>query len=75
MITKQCISITDLKRDASKHIKSLKTEWSKVIFINNKPVAILSDIDNFDLHIDEPFDFKFDVPVDPKEILSHFWRE
>jgi hypothetical protein len=60
MLTDQCISITDLKRNASAHIKSLKTTGAKYIFVNNVPVAILSDIDNFDLSIDEPFHFHFE---------------
>lgn len=71
MITDQCVSITDLKRNASWLIKSLKKEWNKVIFINNKPVALLVDIDNFNLSIDEPFDFDFGPDgVDPKLILD-----
>jgi len=59
MITKQCVSITDLKRNASIIIKSLKKDGNKIIFLNNKPVAVLTDIDNFDLSIEEPFDFDF----------------
>jgi len=71
MITNQCVSITDLKRNASALIKSLKKDWNKIIFLNNKPVAILADINNFDLNIDEPFDFDFGPDgVSPKTILD-----
>jgi len=73
MIADQCVSITELKRNASWLIKSLKKDWNKIIFVNNKPVAILADINNFDLNIEEPFHFQFwEEGVDPKEILEHF---
>jgi len=59
MLTKQCISVTDLKKNTSMYIKSLKTDGAKTIFINNKPVAMLIDIEQFDLHIEEPYQFQF----------------
>jgi hypothetical protein len=34
----------------------------------------LSDIDNFDLSIDEPFHFHFEKWLDPKDVLRHFGR-
>ena len=71
MLTDQCVSITDLKRNASFLIKSLKKDWNKIIFLNNKPVAILADINNFDLNIEEPFDFDFwPDGISPKVILD-----
>jgi hypothetical protein len=42
--------------------------------VNNSPVAVLVDIDNFDLHIEEPFHFKFSDGLDPKVILDHFQK-
>ncbi|MEX0596942.1 MAG: hypothetical protein WD512_10645 [Candidatus Paceibacterota bacterium] len=39
--------------------------------MNNKPVAVLADIDQFNLSIDEPFSFYFgEDGIDPKEILD-----
>lgn len=71
MLAQQCVSVTDLKRNASWLIKSLKQEGNKIIFINNKPVAVLADIDQFDLTIDEPFSFHFgEEGIDPREILA-----
>lgn len=71
MLKNQCISITDLKRNASSLIKTLKKDGSKIIFVNNKPIAVLSDIDNFDLNIEEPFEFDFGPDgIDPKFILD-----
>jgi hypothetical protein len=71
MIVDQCISITELKRSASSLIKSLKKDGRKIVFVNNKPVAVLADIDNFDLSIEEPFDFDFGPEgVSPKLILD-----
>ena len=76
MFKDQCISITDLKRNASSLIKSLGTSGKKIIFVNNKPVAILADINNFDLQIEEPFHFNFgEEGIDPKDILAHFDKE
>jgi hypothetical protein len=74
MLTDQYISITDLKRNASAHIKSLKTTGAKYIFVNNLPVAVLTDVDNFDISMDEPFHFRFPQGLDPKDVLRHFGR-
>ena len=73
MFKNQCISVTDLKKNPSKYIKDLGN-GSKIIFLNNKPVAVLSSIDNFDLHIDEPFSFHFDPALDPAVVLQHFGK-
>lgn len=71
MIASQCVSITDLKKNASRLVKSLKRDGHKIIFVNNKPVAILSDIDNFQMRVDEVFDFDFwPDGVDPQVILD-----
>ena len=71
MITDQCISITELKRNASAVIKTLKKDWNKIIFVNNKPIAVLSDIDNFNLSIEEPFEFDFwPEGISPQVILD-----
>jgi hypothetical protein len=52
-------------------IKSLKKDGQKVIFVNNKPVALLIDIDNFNLSIEEPFDFDFGADgIDPQILLD-----
>jgi hypothetical protein len=58
MLTDQCLSVSELRKNFNSHLKDLKN-GSKVIFINNKPVAVLSSINNFDLHIGEPFAFSF----------------
>lgn len=58
MITEQCISVTELRNNMNHHIKDLK-KGSKIIFLNNKPIAVLSDINQFDLQIEEPFHFSF----------------
>ena len=67
----QCVAVTELKRNASGLIKSLKKNWNKIIFVNNKPVAVLSDIDDFDFCIEDSFNFDFwPEGVDPKVILD-----
>lgn len=72
MITNQCISITDFKKNPHAYIKDLRN-GSKYIFVNNKPVAVISDIANFNISIEEPFLFDFGPKwIDPKSILDHF---
>lgn len=73
MITEQCISVTELKRDTKAVLTSLKDNGPKVIFLNNKPIAVLTDIDNSNLSIKEDFEFNFGKEwIDPKVILDHF---
>ena len=46
MITDQCVSVTDLKKDVNAIIKNLKRE--KIIFVNNTPVAVLMDVRKYE---------------------------
>lgn len=46
MITDQCVSVTDLKKDMNAIIKNLKRE--KIIFVNNAPVAVLMDVRKYE---------------------------
>ncbi len=46
MITDQCVSVTDLKKDMNAIIKNLKRE--KIIFVNNTPVAVLMDVRKYE---------------------------
>lgn len=76
MITEQCISVTELKRDTKNILSSLKNSWPKVIFLNNKPIAVLTDIDSSNLSIKEDFDFNFGKKwVDSKVILDYFDKQ
>jgi len=47
MLTDQCISVTDLRTKTKQCIDKLK-EGEKYIFINNKPKAVLMDIDVYE---------------------------
>ncbi len=76
MITEQCISVTELKRDTKNILSSLKNAWPKVIFLNNKPIAVLTDIDSSNLSIKEDFDFNFGKKwIDANVILDYFDKE
>lgn len=46
MITDQCISVTDLKKDMNATLKNLKKD--KFIFVNNAPVAVLMDVKKYE---------------------------
>ncbi|MBQ7074382.1 hypothetical protein IJM86_05045 [bacterium] len=73
MITDQCISVTDLKRNMKGILSSLKLSGPKVIFSNNKPIAVLKDIEDSEVSIQEDFDFYFgEDGIDPQVILDHF---
>jgi len=70
MLTQQCISVTDLKKNANAYIQDLWTP--KFIFVNNKPKAVLVDIDTYEKTHEWYVDFVFDPPVSPKEILDAY---
>lgn len=38
------ISITDIRKKASFYINNISKTWNKIIFVNNKPKAVLIDI-------------------------------
>ena len=60
MLKDQCISVTELKKNANTYLKSLDKE--KIIFVNNKPIAVLMNIDDYE---DNSWtDFKFERPIE-----------
>lgn len=73
MLYDQCISVTELKKDTKKVLDVLKKEWEMIVLVNNKPVAILKDINNYSLNTKEYFDFDFwEEWVDADVILDYF---
>ena len=62
MISEQCISVTELAKNASAIIKRSKTTGAQYIFVNNKPQAVILDIDTF-----ESLDWDPDI-LSPDEI-------
>ena len=46
MLTDQCISVTDLKKNMNSYIKDLRKD--KIIFVNNSPVAVLMDVKKYE---------------------------
>ncbi len=67
MIKEQCISITDLRKNATMYLGSLKKP--KYIFVNNKPKAVLIDIDEYEKLNNA---LLFDTPTRPKDILDEY---
>ena len=51
MLTDQCISVTDLKKNMNAYVKNLRKD--KIIFVNNAPVAVLIDIKKYEKMIRE----------------------
>ena len=51
MITDQCVSVTDLKKDMNAIIKDLRKE--KIIFVNNAPIAVLMDVRKYEKLLQE----------------------
>jgi|GEM_PF-4115643 len=68
MLAQQCISVTDLKKNANAYVDTL--EHPRFVFVNNKPKAVLMDISMYEKMKEEYVDFVFDPPVSPKEILD-----
>ena len=51
MITDQCVSVTDLKKNMNAYVKDLKRD--KIIFVNNIPVAVLMDVKKYEKMMQE----------------------
>ena len=75
MLADQCISITDLKKNMNAYVKDLWKE--KIIFVKNKPVAVLMDINKYEKLIwnDSIFDVTFNHPIPPKKILNAYRKK
>jgi len=54
MTKAQCVSITDLRRNTKECFADLPDIGVKYVFINNKPKAVLVDIDDFDAFYSPP---------------------
>jgi prevent-host-death family protein len=48
MVKDQCISITDLRRNAKKVLDQLSQVGAQYIFVNNRPKAVILDIDEYE---------------------------
>lgn len=46
MLTDQCISVTELKKNMNAYVKDLRRD--KIIFVNNAPVAVLMDVKKYE---------------------------
>lgn len=68
MLSKQCISITDLRTKTNECLQDLSIS-EKYIFINNKPVAVLMDVAQFE-NRETVFDFKKEK-IDQKEFVKY----
>lgn len=47
MIASQCISVTDLRLKTKESLSSLR-EHEKIVFVNNKPIAALISIEEYE---------------------------
>ncbi|MGE3278933.1 MAG: type II toxin-antitoxin system prevent-host-death family antitoxin [Candidatus Altimarinota bacterium] len=54
MIKDQCVSITDLRRNAKEVLERLPKTGVQYIFVNNRPKAVLVDIDDFEERYSSP---------------------
>lgn len=53
MLKDQCISVTDLRIHTKKCLENLEEE-PKYIFINNRPIAVLVDVNEYEEHFLKP---------------------
>ena len=65
MISEQCISVTELAKNTSAIIKRSKTLGAQYIFVNNKPQAVILDINLFESLEWDP------ATLSPKEIEQY----
>jgi len=47
-IKEKFVSVSQVRKDISSYIKNLKTSWEKIVFVNNKPKAVLLDFDKYE---------------------------
>jgi hypothetical protein len=59
-IIDKCISVTDIRKNASFYINNIGTTGERLIFVNNKPKAVLIDI-----HIYEELLKSRDIEFEP----------
>lgn len=76
LVKEQCISVTDLKSRANSLLKNLSKP--KYIFVNNKPIAVLIDIDqlgkyNSEWELIEEFDFGPEG-MEPWKLLDEYYK-
>lgn len=70
----QCVSVTELKKNANEYMKNMKEP--KIIFVNNKPKAVLIEFDQYQkIIIEDQFSFSFNPPVSPSDLLSEYNKE
>jgi len=70
----QCVSVTELKKNANEYMKNMKEP--KIIFVNNKPKAVLIEFDQYQkIVVEDQFSFSFNPPVSPSQLLSEYEKE
>jgi len=78
METSQIIPVNKFKIKPLVYIKSLKSEWDKYILINDKPKAVLVDINRYNKLLKIAKKNKEDYCIDDKNIVwsinKVFWR-
>lgn len=52
VLKEQCISVTELRTKTKECLKHIQ-EAPKFVFINNKPIAVLVDIDTYETYIEQ----------------------
>lgn len=67
MLSNQCISITDLRTKTKECLEGLWKQ-EKYVFVNNKPVAVLMDVEMFEKW-DTVVDFG-EEGIDVKKLLT-----
>jgi len=69
MLKDQCISVTDLRTKTKKCVEGLE-KAPKYIFVNNKPIAVLVDIEEYEHHFLRPILTELSVDEVDKKLLK-----
>lgn len=68
-IADKFISITDIRKHASRYINNISVTGEKLIFVNNKPKAVLIDIKTYETFISRN-DIAFEGLTGSEEVLG-----
>ena len=69
MLTDQCVSVTDLKKNMNAYVKDLRKD--KIIFVNNSPVAVLMDVKKYEKMMREGSIKELNQEVAPKKEITN----
>ena len=69
-ITDRFVSITDIRKNASFYINNISSTGERLIFVNNKPKAVLIDIKMYEELLQKSNNIEFEPLIWSEEMLG-----